>query len=103
MLCQSQVGAGQGPSLCFFVAVNISPQRIHGPGLAMCSGFVLPGLPLENSGLKGPPQPLSVAAFQNVDAAGMFISLTGCEPRWTAACVCSLFFLSQRPAQPFLF
>lgn len=65
----------------FFLAVNISPQQTHGPGLAPYSGFVQSELSLENTGLKRPPPPLSVAAFQNADTAGMFISLTDCELR----------------------
>lgn len=68
-------------SLSFFLAVNISPQQTHGPGLAPYSGFVQSELSLENTGLKRPPPPLSVAAFQNAGTAGMFISLTDCELR----------------------
>lgn len=83
MLCQSQAGVRPFFSFFFFcfVAVNISPQQIHGPGLALYSGFVQSELSLENAGLKRPPPPLSVAAFQNADTAGMFISLTICELR----------------------
>lgn len=84
MLCQPQAGTGQAfvfVFFFFFLAVNISPQQTHGPGLAPYSGFVQSELSLENTGLKRPPPPLSVAAFQNADTAGMFISLTDCELR----------------------
>lgn len=87
MLCQAQVGTGQDPSFCFFLVVNISPQPIRGPGLAMHSGFVLPELSLGNAELERPPQPMSVAALQHGDAAGLFVSLTDCVLRRLTAWV----------------
>lgn len=87
MLCQAQVGTGQGPSFCFFLVVNISPQPIRGPGLAMHSGFVLPELSLGNAELERPPQPMSVAALQHGDAVGLFVSLTDCDLRRMTAWV----------------
>lgn len=76
-----------GALILFFLVVNISLQPIRGPGLAMCSGFVLPELSLGNAGLERPPQPLSVAAFQHGDASGLLVSLTDCDLRRMTAWV----------------
>lgn len=72
------MGLVRAPHFVFLI-VNISPQLIRGPGLAMHSEFVLPELSLGNAGLERPPQPQSVAAFQRGDAAGLLISLTDCD------------------------
>lgn len=88
-LCSARrrLGLVRAPHFVFFLVVNISPQPIRGPGLAMHSGFVLPELSLGNAELERPPQPMSVAALQHGDAAGLFVSLTDCVLRRLTAWV----------------